>query len=261
MELNLKNKVVVITGGSSGIGEAVAEGFAKEGAKVAICGRSPDKLTSVFNDFKSKGYFLLTKSTDVRNISEIKDLADYVVDIYGRIDIWVNNAGMNYRKPFNQLTEDEWDILIETNLKSVYYGSSIAASYMKKTGGGVIINTSSFTSLTPTGGLALYSASKAATNSLTQTLATELASYGIRVVGIIPGYIKTALTESNAALNYETLVSSIPMKRLGLPTDLVPSYLFLASDVSSYITGINLPVAGGKFTTQNPHWGWSQMVE
>ena len=260
MEFYLKDKVVVITGGSSGIGKAVADGFAKEGAKIAICGRDPIKLASVFNEFETSGYDLLTKTIDVRNVTELENLASCVVEKYGKIDVWINNAGMNFRKPFNELTEVEWDILVETNLKSVYYGSSIAASHMKKTGSGVIINTSSFTSLTPTGGLALYSATKAATNSLTQTLATELAGYGIRVVGIIPGYIITALTEKNAALNYDSLISSIPMKRLGVPEDLVPAYLFLASDLSSYITGINLSVAGGKLTTQNPHWGWDQMV-
>lgn len=257
MELDLKNKTVAITGGSAGIGKAVALGFAEEGCNLSICGRTESRLEQLSESFKAKGYTIQTVQADVSKIDDLERFAKKTVERWGKIDIWINNAGAIKPSPFEELTQEEWDQIVNTNLRAVYYGSAIASGYMKKTGGGVIINTSSFASLVPTAGKALYSATKAAVNNLTQTLAVELASDKIRVVGIIPGYVHTEFTAANIAKNRDMLVSSIGMNRLSEPGDLVGAYLFLASDkVAGYINGINLTVAGAKLCTQNPLWSW-----
>lgn len=259
MELGLKGKVVAITGGTSGIGEEAAVGYAREGALVAVCGRSKAKIETVEKRFAELGYPLFTQSVDVTKNDELKGFADAVAAHYGRIDVWVNNAGTNIHRPFDELTEEEWYRVVDSNLKSVFFGSAFAAAHMKKSGGGVIINTSSFTSIIPTAGKAIYSATKAGVNTLTATLAVELAADHIRVVGITPGYTVTPLTEKNIEVNYEKLVHDIGMNRLAYPKDMVGAFLFLASDeAAGYISGVTLPVAGAKLCTQNPMWSWDR---
>lgn len=259
MNLCLKDKVVALTGGSAGIGKAVALAFAEEGCLVSVCGRNQVRLDALSAEFHKQGYDLCTVAADVAVHDDLVRFAEATVRQYGRIDIWINHAGAIEPAPFETLTQDQWDKVVNTNLRAVYYGSAIAAEQMRKTGGGVIINTSSFTSLVPTAGKALYSATKAAVNNLTQSLAIELASDKIRVVGVIPGYVHTEFTAANVAKNHDMLVSSIGLKRLSEPPDLVGAYLFLASDaVAGYISGISLPVAGAKFCTQNPLWSWQK---
>lgn len=184
MELNLKDKVVAVTGGTSGIGEEAAFAYAKEGALLAVCGRNPGKLDAIVKRFAAADYPLLTMPADVTDNAQLKAFAHKVAAEYGRIDVWVNNAGICIHRPFDELTEEEWYSVVDSNLKSVFFGSAHAAEQMRKTGGGVIINTSSFTSILPTAGKAIYSATKAGVNTLTATLAIELAADHIRVVGI-----------------------------------------------------------------------------
>lgn len=258
MELGLKGKVVVVTGGTSGIGEAVAEAFAQEGAKIAVCGRSLNKLNAVQKKFEEKGYPIYTESVDVAVNEQLEHFAESVEKTYGQIDIWVNNAGVNIHKGFEDVSEEEWHGLVNTDFKSVFFGSAIAAKYMRKVGGGVIINTSSFTSIIPTAGKALYSAVKSGINSLTRSFAAELAADGIRVVAVAPGYTVTPLTEKNIEQQKEWLVSNIGLNRLATADDMVGGYLFLASDKASYISGICLEISGAKFTTQNPRWSWNK---
>ena len=258
MELGLKDKVIAITGGTSGIGEEVAVAFAKEGAKLAVCGRNSEKIEAIRKRFQDLGFPLMVMSVNVADNDQLKAFADGTEQEFGRIDIWLNNAGTNIHRPFDELSEEEWHHLVNTNLKSTFFGCAFAAEKMKKTGGGVIINTSSFTSILPTAGKALYSATKAAIDTLTSTLAVELASDHIRVVGLAPGYTVTPLTEKNVAFQYDTLVSGIALNRLATPDDMTGAYLFLASDAASYISGITLPVAGAKFCTQNPMWSWNR---
>jgi len=259
MNLGLKDKVVAITGGSAGIGKAVAMAFAEEGCLVSVCGRNQVRLDALSSEFIKKGYPLCTVAADVAENEGLERFAEATARQYGRVDIWINHAGAIEPAPFEDLTLDQWSKVVNTNLRAVYYGSAIAAKQMRTTGGGVIINTSSFTSLVPTAGKALYSATKAAVNNLTQTLAIELASAKIRVVGVIPGYVHTEFTAANIAKNRDMLVSSIGLNRLSEPSDLVGAYLFLASDlVAGYISGICVPVAGAKLCTQNPLWSWQK---
>lgn len=256
MDLKLKDKVVAITGGTSGIGEEVALAFANEGSKVAVCGRSAEKIEALKKRFEEAGHELFSMSVDVANSAELKAFTEAVTEKYGRLDVFINNAGLNIRKPFDQYTEEEWHHVVDIDFKAVYFGCAFAAEQMRKTGGGVIINTSSFTSVIPTCGLALYSASKAAVDQLTKVLSAELAADNIRVVSIQPGMTVTPLTKDNCAKNFDGLVSSIAMKRLAMPEDIVPGYLFLASEAAGYINGIALQVAGAKFTAQNPHYSY-----
>lgn len=258
MELGLKNKVVAITGGTSGIGEEAALAFAQEGARVAVCGRSKAKLEAVSERFAAQGLPLLAEQADVTDTAQLRHFAEVVAERYGRVDVWVNNAGINIHRPFDELTEEEWYRVVDSNLKSVFFGCAYAAEQMRKTGGGVIINTSSFTSIIPTAGKAIYSATKAGVNTLTATLAIELAADHIRVVGLAPGYTVTPLTEKNIEVNYDALVHNIGLNRLAYPKDMVGAYLFLASEQADYISGITLPVAGAKLCTQNPMWSWDR---
>jgi NAD(P)-dependent dehydrogenase (short-subunit alcohol dehydrogenase family) len=256
MDFGLKGKTVAITGGSAGIGKAVAMGFSKEECNLAICGRSKEKLGSLSEAFGKTPLFV--KSVDVADNEQLAGFADDVWNRYGRIDVWINNVGLSDPRPFNEVTEEDFDKLININLKSVFFGTKFASNYMKKTGGGVIINTSSFTSLIPTAGKALYGATKAALDNLTKSFAAEMTSSHIRVVSVIPGYIRTELTQENINENNDWLVSNISENRLGTPEDLVGAYLFLASSAADYITGVSLQVSGGKFCVQNPFWSWDK---
>lgn len=274
MKLGLEGKVAAITGGTTGIGREAAAAFLEEGCRVAVCGRSVEKLEEFRTHFTQLGYEVLAVKADVSKTEDIQAFADAVEEAWGGVDIWINNAGTNVRKPFGEVSEEEFDRLIQTNLKSVFFGTAIAAEKMKKGGhadngiqgkedaeeatGGVIINTSSFTAVIPTGGIALYSAIKAAVDSLTKTTAAELAVHNIRVLSVIPGYIETPLTAKNVAENFDELVRNIPMRRLGTPRDLAAAYVFLASEAAGYIDGTSLIVGGGKLSTQNPMWCWKK---
>jgi len=256
MELGLKDKVVAITGGTSGIGEEIALAFAKEGCKVAVCGRNKEKIDNINKRFCENGLELLVVSADVADLIQLKNFIEQVSAHYGRLDILINNAGVVIRKPFRDYTEEEWYQVVDTNMKSVFFGCIYGAEEMKKNGGGVIINTSSFTSVIPSCGNALYSGTKSAVDKMTAVFAAELAADKIRVVSVQPGMTVTPLTEEKCRNQYDELVSQIAMKRLATPDDMVGAYLFLASDYASYINGVALPVTGAKLTVQNPHYSY-----
>lgn len=258
MDLGLKDKVVAITGGTSGIGAEVALAFAREGAKVAVCGRSQKKIDAIAERFQALGYPLYTETVDVSVNAELEHFAQATVEAYGRLDVWISNAGSSLVKPCEEVSEEEFYSLVDVDLKSVFFGAGCAARQMRRTGGGVIINTSSITAMIPSAGRALYGALKAGVNSLTRSLAAELAADHIRVVAIAPGYTVTPLTENSIADRYEWLVSSIAMNRLATPQDMVGGYLYLASNMSEYVDGVCLEISGGKFATQNARWSWEQ---
>ena len=228
MDLGLKDKVVAITGGTSGIGEAVALAFAEEGALVAVCGRSEEKLSELKRKFEELGRPLYAEAADVSDLAA-----------------------------FEEYTPEEFDEIMNTDLKAVFFGTRYAAEEMRKCGGGAIINTSSFTALIPSGNVAPYSAAKAGVSNLTANLAASLAPDHIRVNAVVPGMTVTPLTEKNIERNRETMLGSIPLQRFATPDDLKGAYLFLASEVmAGYVTGISLVVAGGKFASQDALYGW-----
>ncbi|MGN1020047.1 MAG: SDR family NAD(P)-dependent oxidoreductase [Aristaeellaceae bacterium] len=258
MNLGLKGKTVVITGGSSGIGREAARQFLREGCSVAVCARSRQRLEALAEE--CRGLPLMVRSVDVTDARALDAFGQEALETFGRVDVWINNAGLSDPMPFEQTDSAAFDRMIAVNLKAVFFGSQTAARLLRATGdkkpcgGGVILNTSSFTSVIPTAGKALYGATKAAVSSLTRTLAAELAADGIRVVGIIPGYIRTGMTEQNISRNGAWLVSNITAGRLGTPEDMAGAYVFLASDAAGYITGTELEVSGGKLCVQNPMW-------
>lgn len=257
MDLGLENKVVGITGGSTGIGEAAALAFAREGAKVAVCGRSAANLQAIQARFAREGLPLYTESADVGDLRQLEGFVKHTAAHYGRLDIWINNAGINNRKCFEEYTPEEFDQLVNINMKAVFFGTHYAAEEMRKIGGGAVINTSSFTALIPTANVALYSATKAAVSNMTRSFSVSLAPDHIRVNAVIPGMTVTPLTEKNIEKNREQMLSSIAMRRFATPQDLAGAYLFLASEkAAGYINGISLPVAGAKFCAQDAQWGW-----
>lgn len=258
MKFDFIGKTVVITGGTSGIGKAVAAAFLKEGCYVAVCGRNPAKVDAVTETFDNERFFAMV--ADATSVDQTNQFGDCIFERFGRVDVWINNAGLSDPMPFERADETAFDRMVSANLKSAFFGSQTAARLMKKSRdvaeNGVIINTSSFTSVIPTAGKALYGATKAAVTNLTRTLAAELAADRIRVVSIVPGYISTEMTEKNIAKNRDWLVSNIAERRLGNPEDMVGAYVFLASDAAAYVTGTELIVSGGKLCVQNPLWSW-----
>jgi NAD(P)-dependent dehydrogenase (short-subunit alcohol dehydrogenase family) len=256
MELGLKGKVAVITGGSSGIGLAAALEFAREGCKVAICGKSQAKLEAAVEDFCQEDLSVYTEGADVSVPNEIDRFAGNIVARFGRIDVWVNNAGIGHSKALLELTMEEWDMVIRTNLSSVFWGIRTAAGHMMKSGGGAIINTSSFAAITPHYNGAAYAASKSGLNGLTKVAAGELAPCHIRVNSVLPGVFDTPILENRFSKDDDLMVSKMAMQRIGKPAELAKVYAFLASDAASYITGANFEVSGGKLCIQDPRAGW-----
>jgi 3-oxoacyl-[acyl-carrier protein] reductase len=252
MDLGLKGKVELITGGATGIGKATALEFLREGAIVAVCGRRQERLDATQKEFAEHGFSLYTKSVDVCDYDAFSAFADEVAQKFGRIDVFINNAGAGKRKLLLDLELQEFKDLIDVNLFTVFYGCRIAAQHMKKTGGGVILNASSFTALDPTAGSATYSAAKAAVLSLTRTFAAELARDNIRVVAYVPGMIATEISERLRKEAGKNLLRDIPMQRFGTPEDLAKMLVFLSSDAAGYINGTHVTIAGAKRCVQNP---------
>lgn len=256
MEINLKNKVAVVTGGTTGIGLAIAETFAREGAAVAICSEKEEDVIKTLKYFKDIELPVYGETIDVSVRSNIFSFADNVENKFGGIDIWVSNAGIYPQYKIIETPEDIWQKIMDINVKSVYYGGQIAADKLRKRGGGVLVNGASFTSLMPSVGSGGYSASKATVFSMTKTLAAELAPYNIRVNGYIPGIIETAMTRPLIEKNGANMEKCIAMKRFGKCQDVANGVLFLVSDLASYITGSFLEISGGKYCVQNAESAW-----
>ena len=258
MELNLHGKVAVITGGGSGIGKATALAFLKEGGKVAICGRTLEKLQKVQEEFRQQGFDLMIKSVDVTDYKALTDFADGVEKQYGKIDIWINNAGSNQIKSLMDYDVEEFRTMTDKLFVSVFSGSKIAALHMKPHKAGVILNASSFSAVIPNAGRAPYSACKVAVSSLTRTFAAELAADNIRVLAYVPGMIATEISKKNIEINGERLMRDIPMQRFGTPEDIANVIVFLASDKAGYMTGTQVEISGGKYCVQNSLYAYGK---
>lgn len=258
MELHLENRVVAITGGASGIGRACALRYLEEGCRVAVCGRSRDKLERFRADCRDRGFDdVLCSIVDVGQEAELERFVDEVVRTFGAVDIWYNNAGIGVRKPLLEVSLEEWDLLMRVNLRAVFAGSTFAARRMiRQQGGGVIVNAASFTSRIPAAGNGPYSVSKWGVSGLTQVLAGELAPHGIRVFSYTPGLIETELTRDRIAGSRETLNRQVALNRIGTPDDLAPILVMLTSGLAGYFTGVTVEISGGKFCVQNPGYAW-----
>ena len=237
---DLSGKVAIVTGGTKGLGYGIAMKLAAAGAKVVITSRHQEECDAVAQEIKDLGGQAAGIKTDVQVVSEIQNLIDKTVEIFGRLDIMVNNAGVAVTKRMTDMTEAEYDRVIDSNLKSVYFGGQAAAKQMIAQGeGGKIINMCSIGGIKGNNQLSTYGASKAAAINLTKTMAWEWGRYGINVNAICPGYVRTALNAKfldDPQFQAKTL-KNIPLRRFGTVEEIANLTLFLASDICSMITG------------------------
>ncbi|MCC8165211.1 MAG: SDR family oxidoreductase [Planctomycetes bacterium] len=243
-----KDKVVAITGGTSGIGEAVADCFATAGAKVAVCGIEKDfEQESIKKKAAGKVENVMAMVADVTKPGEVAHFIDEVTKKFGEINILHNNAGIYKRSPSLDVSEDDWDSLLAINLKSYFFTSQLMAKRWKeKKVGGAIINTASINARDVEPEAQVYCISKAGVVMLTKCLAADWGQYGIRVNAVAPGTIPTTLNEDMYTdEERKELSESLPLKRLGSPEDIADAVMFLASEHASYITGQVLFVDGG----------------
>ena len=247
VDFTLAGKVALVTGGSRGIGKAIALGFAQAGADVAIASRKLPDLEKVAEEIKILGVQSLAVSAHIGRMEEINNLVTKVVEKFGKIDILVNNAGCN--PPLDaaiDIEERAWDSVMNLNLKGLFFLSQAVARIMRDLGGGTIINISSRAGISPNL-LPVYSISKAGVISATKVMAREWAPYNIRVNAVAPGLIRTNFSEALITNpdTLKTMMGTTPMARIGEPEEIIGAILYLASDASSYVTGQILGVDGG----------------
>jgi NAD(P)-dependent dehydrogenase (short-subunit alcohol dehydrogenase family) len=238
-------KIAIVTGGASGLGLATTQKFVEAGIKTIIIGRDESKLHAVANTF---GGLCSYKVCDLSNISLIPALVDKIVSEFGVPDILVNNAGINMKKLFAEVTDQDFQNIIQTNLTSVFVLSREVVKQMTPVGSGSIVNISSMASQYGIPYVIAYTASKSAIEGMTRAMATELSPQGIRVNCVAPGFIATDMSAKaldNDPNRKQKVLSRTPMGKLGTPEDIADAVLFLASDAAKYITGVVLPVDGG----------------
>jgi 3-oxoacyl-[acyl-carrier protein] reductase len=247
MQHHLKDKTAVVTGGTAGIGRDIALAFAKEGANVAIFGTNAERAAEVLQLLKEThpNQKFISKLADVADKKAVDQALQEILTEFGKIDILVNNAGITKDGLLMKMSEEDWDRVIAVNLKSVYNTCQALVRPMLKARTGKIINISSVIGLIGNAGQANYAASKAGMIGFTQSLAKEVASRGICVNCIAPGFIKTPMTDVLTDAQKEGILNQVPMGRLGNAEEIAHAAVFLASDWSNYITGQVLTVDGG----------------
>jgi NAD(P)-dependent dehydrogenase (short-subunit alcohol dehydrogenase family) len=245
---SLRGKSAIVTGASRGLGEAIALSLADAGADLVLASRDREKLEQVASTARAKGSKCLTVPMDVLNSKEVRSMVDSTLTEFGKIDILVNNAGINVVKPFVDLTEDEWDKVLDTNLKGYFLCSQAVGRKMIEKKSGCIINNASVFGRTGFMNIAPYVASKGGVVQLTKALAVEWARFNIRVNCIAPSYILTEMASKDIAANPKILeqnLKKIPMRRAGQPREVGDVVVFLASEAASFITGETLAIDGG----------------
>lgn len=241
----LKGKVAVITGGTRGIGFATAKKFLENEAKVVLLGSKQETVEKATKELKqmNSNYDVIGFYPNLSSKEEMNELFKKVKKIYGRIDILINNAGISSKTKIEDYTEEEYDNIVNLNIRSVFNCSKEIIPYLKETKG-VILNTSSMVSIYGQPSGIMYPTTKFAVNGITKSLARELAPQGIRVNAIAPGIINTDMVAKLPKEMIEPLIKTIPFGRIGEPEDIANAFLFLSSNLSSYITGIVLSVDG-----------------
>ncbi len=249
MQQMLIGKKALVTGGTAGIGREIAMQFARQGASVAIFGTNEERARAVVQELEAlkcsedqKFAYHLVDVAHSKNVevTVIKILADW-----SHIDILVNNAGITRDNLLMRMSEEDWDLVVDVNLKSVYNTCRVLARPMMKARSGKIINITSVIGLTGNAGQTNYAASKSGMIGFTKSLAKELASRNVCVNCVAPGYIETQMTQELPQTVKEAVLSKIPLSRIGQPSDIAHAVLFLASDLANYITGQVLTVDGG----------------
>ncbi|MBB6671230.1 SDR family NAD(P)-dependent oxidoreductase [Cohnella nanjingensis] len=245
----LANKVAIITGAAGGMGKADAILFAKEGAKVAITDIQEDKIQAVVAEIRESGGEAIGFAHNVASEEDWARVVSETLSQFGKIDILVNNAGISSTVPFMDTTVDLWNKIMSVNLTSIFLGQKAVLPHMIENGGGSIVNISSIAGLTGGSGAGAYTASKGAVRMLTKATAIDYAKHNIRANSVHPGYIETPMTADLMANDQmrQWFLSQTPLPRLGKAEDIAKGVLFLASDESSYITGVELPIDGGYY--------------
>jgi NAD(P)-dependent dehydrogenase (short-subunit alcohol dehydrogenase family) len=247
---DLTGKVAIVTGASRGLGQTLARALARAGADLVITSRNLDSLEPFQQEVESFGRRVVPLQLDVRNESSIRKMASEAAKAYPRLDILVNNAGCNVRKRAADVTWDDWNLILDTNLRGAFFVAQSVAAVMIPHGRGRIINIGSLTSVMGAAGLGPYGASRGGIRQLTMSLADDWGPHGITVNCLAPGWFKT---DQNKVMYDDpewvaALVDRIPVRRPGRPSDLEGPIVFLASDASEYITGQTLLVDGGMST-------------
>lgn len=244
---DLTGKVAIVTGTSRGLGQYFARALARAGSDLVITSRDPSTLKSFQAEIEAMGRKALALSLDVRDKQSIETMVATAVAHFGKIDILVNNAGCNVRKPALEVTWDDWNLILDTNLRGTFFVSQAVACHMIPRRYGRIINIGSVTCVAGYAGLGPYGASRGGVKQLTMSLADDWGSYGITVNCLAPGWFKTAqnavMYENQEWVDY--LCDRIPLKRPGKPNDLDGAIVFLASDASEYMTAQTLLIDGG----------------
>ncbi len=240
MQKLLEGKVAVVTGAGRGIGKAIALRLAGEGAAVACCGRTLGNVEAVAQQIAGKAY-----AVDVVNGAQVAETCEKILQEFGRVDVLVNNAGVTRDQLVMRMSEEEWDTVLDTNLKGAFHFTKSLSRAMLKQRSGWIINISSIIGLTGNAGQSNYAASKAGLIGFTKSMARELASRSITVNAVAPGFIVTDMTDGLGAEAKQALQGRVALGRLGSPEDVANAVLFLASDLASYVTGQVLTVDGG----------------
>ena len=241
----LKGKVAVVTGGTRGIGFATVKKFLENEAKVVLLGSKQETVEKAIKELKqiNSSYEVIGFYPDLSSKEEMDEVFKKVKEIYGHIDILINNAGISSKTKIEDYTDEEYEKITNLNIKSVFNCSKQIIPYLKETKG-VILNTSSMVSIYGQPSGVMYPTTKFAVNGITKSLARELAPYGIRVNAVAPGIINTDMVAKLPKEMIEPLIKTIPFGRIGEPEDIANAFLFLSSNLSSYITGVILSVDG-----------------
>ena len=242
--MRLKNKVAIVTGGSRGIGQAISELFAKEGATVIIVDLLPqgEEVASAINAAGGKAEF---HSVSVTDKSAIEALFEQVNTTYGKIDILINNAGITRDRTLEKMSEEEWDAVIEVNLKGVFLCTQTVAPYMKANGYGRIVSAASNVGLRGNFGQTNYAATKAGVIAMSKTWTMELGKFGITANAIAPGFTMTDMVKKIPQEHFKAIEASIPLRTVAQPIDIAYGYLYLASEEARFVSGICLTIDGG----------------
>jgi 3-oxoacyl-[acyl-carrier protein] reductase len=263
MNIDLTGKVAIITGAGRGIGKVIASTFAAEGAVAVVTDIKQELLDAWGRDFAERGWKGHTYPCDVRDYAAITRIVEDVVARYGRIDILVNNAGVALMSPVSEMTEEQWDLNQDINLKGTFLMCKGVIPVMKKQRYGRILNASSFAAIVPSYGSGAYASSKAGVHYLTRTLAGELGPWDITVNCYAPGMIPTEMNHfaDAAAERQEKLLDTLSLRRWGKEQEIANLLVFLASDYAAYITGAMIEASGGKLATQIPRQAYEEAAK